>query len=196
MRLTRDHEREIAELGRRYGEPRRLDVVIEGGFDPVQKTDRVGETCMVIRRRSGTLLVSIKTFYPRGAYRLPTGGIKVGETILDATLRESREETGLEVAPRRFLAAIVYRERPGAEPLFHTFAFLLDEIGGTLGTPDAHERIEEWREIQPDDLLTVAERLERVTHGYSTDIAGDWSAWGRFRAIVHRTVHDALVSSR
>ena len=98
---------------------------------------------MVVRRPNGKVLVAIKTFYPRGAYRLPTGGIHHGERVLDALLRETHEETGLDTAVRRFLATISYRGRstPNAAPLFHTFAFLLDELGGTLGALDTNEEI-------------------------------------------------------
>ncbi|TMD51547.1 MAG: NUDIX domain-containing protein, partial [Chloroflexi bacterium] len=81
---------------------------------------------MVIRRRNGKIPLSIKTFYPRGAYRLPTGGIHHGERILDALRRETDEETALEVEVRRFLAWIIYRDVsvPEGPPLFHTLAFL------------------------------------------------------------------------
>ena len=190
---------EIAELAARYGEPRRIEALINDGFlDPIHKPDRVGEVCMVIRRPSGNVLLAIKTFYPRGAYRLPTGGIRHGERILDALLRETSEETGLETVVRRFLAHVTYRATDalsGPEPaaaLFHTFAFLLDETGGTLGARDLAERIEGFTEIDPARLVEVAERLERVTSSPSADIGGDWADWGRFRAVVHRVVHEAL----
>lgn len=149
---------------------------------------------MVIRRPNGMLLLAIKTFYPRGAYRLPTGGIGVGEPILGALTRETAEETGLETTIRRFLAAIAYRSDAAktGEPVFRTFAFLLDETGGTLGARDESERIEEFIEVDPGELTAVADRLERVTSLPSTEIGGDWADWGRFRAVVHRVVHDAL----
>ena len=109
---------------------------------------------MVVRRPTGRILLSIKTFYPRGAYRLPTGGIHHGEGVYDALVRETHEETGLSTAVRSFLARISYAplSSSGAPPVFHTFAFLLDEVGGTLGTLDTSERIEEWREIETDEL--------------------------------------------
>ena len=151
---------------------------------------------MVLRRPSGKLLLSIKTLYPRGAYRLPTGGIDHGEPILDALLRETAEETGLGVEVRRFLAQIAYRpvSAPDGEPIFHTFAFLLDETGGTLGARDEHEQIEEYIEIAPSELRSVADRLERIASAPADVIGGDWADWGRFRAVVHRAVADALES--
>jgi 8-oxo-dGTP pyrophosphatase MutT (NUDIX family) len=192
--------REIDDLSRRFGDPLHVEVSIHDGFfDPIKRPDRVGEVCMVIRRPSGTILLSTKTFYPPGAYRLPTGGIDLGESIQAALTREAHEETGLTVAVRRFLAAIRYRpERgsAGAPPpvLFHTFAFLLDELGGTLGSLDPHERILDYREIEPAELTKVADRLDSLASEESGDIVGDWADWGRFRAVVHRTVAKALVT--
>ena len=194
MRLSPEQLQEISELERRFGRPVRVDALINGFFDPIRRPDRIGEVCMVVRRPNGKLLLSIKTFYPRGAYRLPTGGIDHGESILAAVLRETAEETGLETEVRRFVAQIAYRPRsePGGQPIFHTFAFLLDELGGTLGSRDEHEQIEEYIEVDPAELRSVADRLEHVTSEHSADIGGDWADWGEFRAVVHRAVADAL----
>ena len=199
VELSEAARRAVADLGRRYGEPLGIEAPIDDGFDdPIRRADRFGEVLMAIRRPSGKLLLSIKTFYPRGAYRLPTGGIHHGEPVLDALVRETREETGLDTEVRRFLATIAYRPRSAANgpPIFHTFAFLVDELGGTLGTLDPGERIESWSEVWPDDLPAVAERLERVASKRSDEIGGDWAHWGRFRAVAHRVVHRALLAQR
>jgi 8-oxo-dGTP pyrophosphatase MutT (NUDIX family) len=187
-------DEEVARLAAKYGEPRRVDQAIRVYFDPVQNPDRIGEVCMVVRRPNGKVLLSVKTFYPRGAYRLPTGGIHHGEPILEALMRETKEETGLTTDLRQFLAAISYRDvaSPSGPPVFHTFAFLLDEVGGRLGTLDEKEQIEEWIEVDPANLATVADRLEGLASAPSVDIGGDWADWGYFRAIVHRVVHAAL----
>jgi ADP-ribose pyrophosphatase YjhB (NUDIX family) len=189
-----DLDNEIAELAARFGAPRRVEVLIRPFFDPVQRPDRFAEVCMVIRRKNGKVLLSIKTFYPRGAHRLPTGGIHHGERILDALRRETEEETGLETETKRFLAWITYRPEsaPDGPPLFHTFAFLLDEVGGRFHTSDTEEQIEEWIEIEPAALGDIADRLDRITSAPSKNIGGDWADWGHFRAIVHRVVHEAL----
>jgi NAD+ diphosphatase len=188
-------EQEVAELAASLGKPRRVEALIRPFFDPVQRPDRFGEVCMVIRRRSGKVPLAIKTFYPRGAYRLPTGGIHHGEPILDALRRETEEETGLQTATRRFLAWITYRPVSAAEgpALFHTFAFLLDEVGGEFHTSDLEEQIEDWIEIEPAGLADIAERLDRIESAPSQDIGGDWADWGHFRAIVHRVVHEEML---
>jgi ADP-ribose pyrophosphatase YjhB (NUDIX family) len=187
-------DREIAELAALFGEPRRLEVLIRPFFDPVQRPDRFAEVCMVIRRKNGKVPLSIKTFYPRGAHRLPTGGIHHGERILDALRRETEEETGLETETKRFLAWITYRpvSAPDGPPLFHTFAFLLEEVAGLFHTSDLEEQIEEWIEVEPGALGEIAGRLDRIKSAPSHEIGGDWADWGHFRAVVHRVVHEEL----
>lgn len=182
---------EVIALGDRFGEPLvRVAPLDDVGFDPVGDPGRFAEVCMVVRRPAGTLLLSTKTFYPPGAHRLPTGGIDAGEPILAAVLRETHEETGLTVELRRFLAAITYLHGAGGPPVFHTFAFLLEEQGGDLGPLDRSEQISEYIEIAPERLPDVADRLAALPAGAAP--GGTWSAWGRFRAVVHRLVAEAL----
>jgi 8-oxo-dGTP pyrophosphatase MutT (NUDIX family) len=186
---------ELMLLAHTYGQPvvQVADLAVSNLFDPLNKTDRYGEVCMVVRRPNGKVLTMIKTFYPSGAYRLPTGGIQQGEDVLAALLRETAEETGLQVEVRRFLAAVAYRTTiSGEEPVFYTFAFLLDELGGTLTVLDESEQIADFREVEPADLLKLAEYLEQLGTEYSQALQGHIGDWGQFRAVIHRAVWQAL----
>jgi len=186
---------ELNQLAHAYGQPlvRTADLGNSDLFDPLNRIDRYGEVCMVVRRPNGRLLTMTKTFYPRGVSRLPTGGINHGEPILAALLRETLEETGLQVELRRFLAAVAYHTgNVQTSPVFYTFAFLLDEVGGTLGTLDEAERVEAFYEVEPRSLPELATRLEQVEDIYSTEIDGRWRDWGYFRAVIHRVVWEAL----
>jgi NAD+ diphosphatase len=185
--------REIGTLAGRFGAPIVREIALDDiAFDPVGNPSRFAEVCMVVRRPTGNVLLSIKTFYPRGAYRLPTGGIDQDEPILNAVLRETLEETGLTVDVTRFLAALTYLDGPGGPPVFHTFAFLLDDPSGAPVAPlDEHEQIESYIEVPAGELPHVAERLERIPADGAAGI-GNWDAWGRFRAHVHRHVHEAM----
>lgn len=188
-------QQELEQLSLHYGQPltRTVDLDAGGRFDPLTKLDRYGEVCMVVRRPNGHLLTMKKTFYPEGAYRLLTGGINHGESIFSALLRETAEETGLDVRVSRFLAIASYRLRNlEQDPVFYSFAFLLDEMSGTLGAVDEDERVEGFREIEPNNLLSLAEALEHLGNHYSPEIAGTWGAWGQFRAVIHRLVWEAL----
>ncbi|MGH2504900.1 MAG: NUDIX hydrolase, partial [Ktedonobacterales bacterium] len=157
---------ELTALARRYGEP-----LIGVNRDPdaaaylrtIKTRRRPGEVCMVVRRPSGALLVSRKTFYPPGSFRLPTGGVHRGEAILTALLRETEEETNLSVHVRRFLAVARYQPPDAPAPVdYATFAFLLDEVSGTLQSNDPHEQLEAYREIAPAALLALADQLDSL----------------------------------
>lgn len=184
---------EIDALARRLGAPITRAVALdEIGFDPVGNPGRYAEVCMVVRRPGGGVLLSIKTFYPPGAYRLPTGGIDRDEPILDALVRETHEETGLRPAVTRFLAALSYHDGPGGPPVFHTFAFLLDDRTGAPVRPlDEHEQLADSREVTVAELPAVADRLARIAPDAAPG-PPTWDAWGRFRAHIHRAVHEAL----
>lgn len=196
-------EQEIAALSQHYGTPYRQHVALQStsAFDPLGKPDRYGEVCMVVRRPNGLLLTARKTFYPPDAYRLLTGGIAHGEQIFDALLRETEEETGLDVQVRRFLAVVEYTLEPRrvlaarrvvAGRPFATFAFLLDEVGGVLACYDPDERVEDFREVAVDELPRMADRLERLGDQFDHEIQGRWRDWGRFRSVIHRVVHQVL----
>src|SRR5579872_6106438 len=196
--LSQNIQHELAQLSQMYNRPlvRTVNLGQTSQFDPLNKTDRYGEVCMVVRRPSGLLLTMLKTFYPREAYRLPTGGINHGEPIADALMRETLEETGLDVEVQQFLAAIAYTTATtGERPIFYTFAFLLDEIGGKLGPPDLSERVESYRFIQPDELPVFVERLSHLEQLYDPQVAGNWHDWGQFRAVIHQAVWEALQAS-
>lgn len=165
---------------------------VSGPFAPIGKPDRFGEVCMVVRRLDGSLITARKIYYPSHAFRLLTGGISHGERVYDALLRETAEETGLAVEVRRFLAAVSYRPDDSEHPQFHTFAFLLDEVGGTLGAVDEEEQVAAFGQVQPAELPGLATILENLGSEYHPEIAGLWSDWGRFRAVIHHAVWERL----
>lgn len=154
---------------------------------------RANEVCMIFRRPWGDVLTFRKTFYPPGVYRLPTGGINVGEDIVDALRREVREETGLSADPHRLLATVGYCVNGFSDRhCCYTFAFLLDEVTGTPAAVDASEQVEEFRWVGVGELPRIAEMLERLRDEYSPDLESTWRDWGRFRAVIHRVVWDVM----
>lgn len=173
-------EAELASLARRYGRPRNLvHTLPTTEFGPLNR-GRAAEVAMAIRRPSGLFLLQTKENYPKETFRLPTGGIKRGEAIEHALLRETDEETSLRVEISRFVASIAYRSSRGNR-VFSTFLFILEERGGTLRASDPHEGIAGWLEADRSELDAAAQRLRACP--------GPWASWGNFRALVI----DALV---
>jgi 8-oxo-dGTP pyrophosphatase MutT (NUDIX family) len=168
----------------RYGTP----LVVEQDFTVSQKTlserrgledGRTAEVLLLVRRLSGRYLLHTKAFYPEGAFRLLTGGIHPSEDLIEAAMREAVEETGLAVQPERFLAVLRLCFRHGDDKAFFTsYLMELAETGGELGAQDDGEEITEYREVELQDLLTIAEDLEHLPP--------DWAEWGVFRAFGHR----------
>jgi len=146
---------------------------------------RAGEVVLLLRRRNGRYLVHTKAFYPQGVYRLPSGGIKPGEDLVEAVRREAAEETSLEVDIEAFLAVVRHHfHRRHREMVYTSYLFLLQELGGTLRPADAGEAITGFREVTLAEVVALADELEALP--------ADWREWGRFRAAVHRVVGEVL----
>lgn len=195
--LPVETRRELAELAGSYGQPlvREVDLTPNSLLTTQNIGVGAGEVCMVVRRINGQLLTFRKTFYPAGIFRLLTGGIAPGERILDAVRRECHEETGLQTEVQRLLAVVAYGSGSAdLPPIFYTVAFLLDEVGGTLGALDEHEQVEAFRNVERAELLTIADQLDHLDVGYADELNARWDDWGHFRAVIHRVVWTALES--
>jgi len=188
-----NREKEILQLGALYGMPLRRRCVLEVNEETYRwwteerPRRRHGEVVMFIRRLGGNLVLHTKGFYPPGAFRVPSGGIKKRELLADAVLRETYEETGLQVAIERFLAIVDFEFRCGERSIpFSSHLFLLREVGGDLKPQDLDEGITAFREVTPADLPAVAVQLESV--------AAEWRDWGQFRAYPHRLAAELLLA--
>jgi ADP-ribose pyrophosphatase YjhB (NUDIX family) len=186
-----DRTSEIAELTPIYGKPVRrrqnLDIS-QPTFDAwSQRRNRREEVVLFLLRGSGKLLLHTKGFYPPGAFRALSGGIKPGEPLLGAVHRESREETGLAVKIDRFLAIVDFSFECAQLALsFQSYLFLLHESGGEFGAQDLNEGITAYREISLEQLPLIAQHLE--------SLPGDWRDWGAFRSLPHRVAAEILLS--
>lgn len=98
-----------------------------------------------------------------GHWGMPGGGMDTGETLAQTAVRETREETGLEVAPVRLLAAggghdVLY---PNGDRLFPVGAIFACRLMGGTPRPDGHESTEVafFARDQLPPLRPVTERL-------------------------------------
>ncbi len=185
----------LAELARQLGPPRQVAITQEASapFDPIWKTDRHGEVALVLLRPDRTVWLMRKLVYPPGAYRIPTGGVHLNETVAQALARELTEETSWRLPPERFLASIDYRFTfpDGTTASFFTHAFLfrcgLDEPRAL----DPDELVAGFRRVSLPELNTVADQLASLPDEDTLGF-GSLRDWGRFRAVVHRVVAAAL----
>ncbi len=182
-------ESEISAIAARYGQPLRRRVECEIGEELfvtrfMRAADRRGEVALLIERPDGRLLLHRKAHYAADHFRLPTGGVNLDEPVLAAALRETAEETGLEVAIERFLAVIEYTLHFDAIRLpFVSYVFHLRETGGELSLDGGEAS--GFRECWPDELPAVAAALRFIP--------GERGYWGRWRAVAHEVAAEAWV---
>ena len=157
---------------------------------------RAAEVCYLLYRdqpETGVLLHT-KSYYPKQAYRLPTGGLAPGEDPVAGAVREVAEETGLEVQEESvglhtgciadFAGLLTYgfrHRRLDRELSFATFVFAIQAPSGMEPqVVDETEQIAGWVWCPPGDLHRVAADLCDLKNS-----TPDWADWGRFRAAVH-----------
>lgn len=146
--------------------------------------DRRAEVVMAIEHSPGSVLLHHKGWYERGVFRLPTGGVGWRERVEDALRRELFEETGLMAREMHFLGALDCRLQYKSEELSSvSYVFHISRTEGTLRLPKL-EDISQFKEISVDELHASAEALRRVPPPRT--------GWGRWRAVAHDVVHDAL----
>jgi 8-oxo-dGTP pyrophosphatase MutT (NUDIX family) len=176
------------------------DPFLTGEHQQLVSDGRRAEICYIMHRGNVAegVLLHIKTFYPAGAYRLPTSGIHLGEAVMETLAREIEEETGLVVGPKadqvqvqRCLGVVSYEmvhRGLGRTFPFATYHFLVQMPRDGVITPlDPEEHIGGWEWRRPEELGSVADYLAHV--GQSNPAWGDW---GRFRSLSHRFVAGRL----
>jgi 8-oxo-dGTP pyrophosphatase MutT (NUDIX family) len=177
-------------LTEEYGEPLRWSRALDISRGKLSEwsskfAERHGEIVLAIPRPGDCALLHTKDFYPKGAFRLPSGGIELGERVEDAARREIREETGFDVALARLLGIIEYELCNVDEDkriAFVSYVWLTGESCAPPCARDASERISAFREVEWHELARIADELE--------NLPDDWRDWGRFRAFAHQLIYD------
>ena len=73
----------------------------------------------VIKKNNSVLLIKREINPFKYFWVLPGGGVEYGERLVDAVIREVREETGLEVKVVKYVG---YYDDPYRDPRYHSIA--------------------------------------------------------------------------
>ncbi|HUS60684.1 MAG TPA: NUDIX hydrolase [Acidimicrobiales bacterium] len=97
----------------------------------------------------------------RGRFNLPAGKPEVGETLMEAAVREAKEETGLDVVLDHLVG--IYQCPDTSEGTSVTnFVFASHRVGGDLQTSVAHPEVRFFDRVELADL--ARRLLLRGTH--------------------------------
>ncbi len=131
---------------------------------PVQRTARATSAGgVVIRTVDGRLEVALVHRRSPRLWALPKGTPDSGETLEETALRETREETGLEVEIDAPISSIRYVFVRGSTRFHKTVHFFL--MRSTGGSPDDHDA--EFDEVR---WLPLDEALALLTHATERSI--------------------------
>lgn len=168
-------------MEKKYGRPREVRLSQEIGAGEMKivrasrRRARSHDVTLFIFNEEGNLAVVRKPFYPPGAFRAPSGGVRPGEDFEAGAKREALEETGLEVELLHYVLKVSADFVSGGhqEP-WTSYVFIARAVGGHLHPIDTEE-IEDAQWVSPEDLQT---RIRRTLLG---------TGWGLFEYRVSLT---------
>ena len=134
----------------------------------------------VILRREGKILLLRRAgnVYATGLLCLPSGHLEDGENILNAAVRETKEEVGIALAPEAMrLALSIHQRHPGTTHARIGFAFEPATWHGDPVNAEPHKHSELiWAEpdrLPPDTFGYAAAVVNAVEHG-TTFVLNGW----------------------
>lgn len=114
------------------------------------------------------------TGFADGAYHLPAGHLEPGESVVEALIREAREETGIVIAHEAVQFAHVMHAASGAGRV--AFFFTVDQWHGEPRNLEPHKCGElawfQWNHL-PDPIVPYARvALDHISRGAPMSVFG------------------------
>lgn len=115
----------------------------------MKRTENVELTVLCLIRKGSQILLQNRVKADWAGYTLPGGHIEPGESVVDAVIREMKEETGLTIAAPRLCGV---KQFPIDDGRYLVFLFVADQFEGTLCSSAEGEM--EW--VERDHIAQYA----------------------------------------
>ena len=135
---------------------------------------------LIVLNDENKVLVMTKEYYPKGLYRIPTGGIEEKEDLQKGAERELEEETGITKKPK-LIDKVEYTSE--GKTIFTTYLFLVKSNQKPV-SKDEKEKISGFKYLNKKELEEATKNLEKSRYGKK--------GWGKFRAIAHKLAAEKI----
>lgn len=130
----------------------------------MDRAERVELTTLCLLRQGSKILLQNRVKKDWQGYALPGGHIEPGESVVEAVIREMREETGLRVKAPRLCGV---KQFPIAGGRYLVFLFCAEEFTGELKSSE--EGAVEWVERSAVGSLSTVDDLEELLQVMESD---------------------------
>lgn len=138
------------------------------------RTEQVELTVLCLVRRGEEILLQNRVKADWRGYALPGGHVEPGESIVDAVVREMREETGLTILEPKLCGV---KQFPIEQGRYIVFLFQTDRFEGTLRSSDegamewiSRNRLAEYLTVDDlEELLQVMESEQLTEFQYTVE---------------------------
>ena len=133
------------------------------------KTERVELTVLCLIENGDKLLLQNRVKNDWRGYTLPGGHVELGESFVDACIREVKEETNLDIKNPKFVGV---KQFPGEAGRYIVFLFKTTEFSGNLISSDEGKM--EWKEYSELSNLKTVDDLEDLLKVMNSDTLNEF----------------------